>query len=92
MGRKTERSCIQVPLINNITYTENDPISKFVDALPCTEEVKNKNKDLLMRLIVTKHITVKYDNNKNIIKIFGVTLNNDGKVIYENKKNKSTLL
>ncbi len=68
---------------------DRDPISNFIDSLSCTDEVKNKNKELLMKLLVTKHITVRYD--ENTMKIFGVKLDNDGKVRYENTKKKTTL-
>jgi hypothetical protein len=67
---------------------DRDPISNFVDSLSCTDEVKKKNKELLMKLLVTKHITVRYDDNT--MKIFGVKLDDDGKVRYENTKKKKT--
>lgn len=88
MGGRTGRSCILVPL--NSTSTDIDPISNFVDSLSCTDEVKNKNKELLMKLLVTKHITVRYDDNT--MKIFGVKLDNDGKVRYENTKKKTNVV
>ncbi len=78
---KTQRAYIQIDTINTA-----DPISEFVDTLNCTEDVKDKNKNLLMKLLVTKHITMRYDNRKNIIKLYGVTVDNEGKVRYDSGK------